>query len=440
LLFQKNSLKVKISFWGKAMANSRKFSNRFLIVFSVLLAIPILFVTFFGLPPKGSRFCPTTSLDALIVAYDMGDLNALKPVAEKLSQKGHRVTLLGLGQAHKALQTPDKSPYVMTLSPGDNCTREQLLTDKELKTLVDTYQPKIVLTGMAAAAQAQILNTYQNQAFTIAYYDNFEDPKTKDFINPFMKQIQLKKLFAFYLPSEVTKAFFKSFVQSFKACQGTAQVVVGNPSFEGWDRVFAETNAQELRTKLAIPKDKKIIVFAGGYDATYALFFKVFVAGIKDKANLDVVVTHHPKTDGHVEEDIIKEAGALNVRLLKASTLSPEEAKLFTTPTLSTIADIVACHQSSVGLQALYKEKPVLFVADPKTYKNFLIEQGLAAIAGTPAEVKEAIEKILAPTNQNRPSLAKIGIPTGATDRIVEQIETLLKESTPLAQFLKECA
>lgn len=422
------------------MLNSRKFSNRFLIVFSVLLAIPILFVVFYGLPNKGCRLCQATNLDTLIVTYDMGDLNALKPVAEKLNQKGHRIALLGLGQSYKVLQTPNKPAYVMSLSPGENCEREQLLTEAEVKTLVKAYQPKIVLTGIAAAAQAQVLNAYQNKAFTIAYYDNFEDPKTKDFIIPFMKQIRLKKLFAFYLPSETTKNFFKSFLKDFPECNATAQVVVGNPSLEAWDRIFAETNTRDLRTKLAIPLDKKIIVFAGGYDPTYATFFKVFVAGVKDKANLQILVTHHPKTDGHIEEDIIKEAGALNIRLLKASTLSPEEAKLFTTSTLSTIADIVACHQSSVGLQALYKERPVLFVADPKTYKNFLIEQGLAAIAGTPEEVKEAIEKILAAANQNRPSLAKIGIPSGATDRIVEQLETLLKDSPSLTQFLKKCA
>jgi hypothetical protein len=293
---------------------------------------------------------------------------------------------------------------------------------------------------MAAAAQAQILNTYQNKALTIAYYDNFEDPQTKDYIKPFMKQIHIKKLFAFYLPSEVTKGFFKPFLKELKACSETAQTVVGNPSLEAWDRIFAETNPALLRTKLGIPAGKKVIIFAGGYDTSYATYFKIFVEGVKDQTDIQVLVTHHPKTDGEVEENIIKEAGAQNVRLLKASSLSAEEAKLFTTPALSTIADLVACHQSSVGLQALYKGKPILFIADPKTYKNFLIEQKLASVADTPAAVKDAIGKIILAANQNRPSLAKIGIPAGATDIIVERLETALKEPVQLAQFLKKCA
>jgi hypothetical protein len=424
------------------MSGNYKFRNRLLILFSLIL-IPILFVAFYGMPGfiKGCKHCQTTTeLDSLIVAYDMGDLNALKPVAAKLNEKGHRIALLGLGQAHKALQTPDKPAYVMTLSPAETFPREQLLTETEMKTLMDTCQPKIVLVGMASAAQAQILNAYQNKAITIAYYDNFENPRKKEYIKPFIQQIQLKKLFAFYLPSEVTKGFFKTFLKDLNTCNSTAQVVVGNPSLEEWDRIFAETNPTLLRTKLGIPTDKKVIIFAGGYGGSYEIHFKIFVEGVKDQSDIQVLVTHHPKTDGHVEEDIIKEVGAPNVRLLKASSLLAEDAKLFTTPALSTIANLVACNESSVGLQAFYKGKPVLFVADPKSYRNFLIEQGLSSIVWTPTGVKEAINKISADTTQNRLSLAKIGIPTGATDRIVEALEAILKEPTQLKQFLKKCA
>jgi hypothetical protein len=396
------------------------------------LAIPTV-VGWLGLSCffKPVEFRKTAELDCLIVAYDMGDLNGLAPVAERMDAKGYRIRLMGLGQAHKSLHGQNPPAYLADLAPGDALAREQRLAGLQVKEITAAYQPRIILTGMACAAQAQLINAFDRNALPIAFYDNVEDPRGKSYLRPFMEEIRLKAPFTFFLPSERTERLFRSYLDDLRAPPGIRLAVTGNPALAAWDRAFAGTDPHLLRAALAIPAGRKVLVFAGGYEPDYADSFRIFIQGIKGRPDLQALVVPHPKTDGLIEEAIIRSEAAGNVQLLKPADLSPRQAALCTMPALAMLADLVVCSQSSVGLQARYLGKPVLYVADPRSYRNFLIEDGLAAIAHTPGEVAKVVAMTLAADTRSLPSLAAAGIPPDPIGRMVADLEAMLKHGEP---------
>ncbi len=165
----------------------------------------------------------------------------------------------------------------------------------------------------------------------------------------------------------------------------------------------------------------QVIVFAGGYDDTYEQFFRVFAQATQklDNNRTKVLVTYHPKTNGELEKRIIAEYG------LKETVRVIEKGD-FSTAELCTIASLLACHKSTVGMQALYAGIPVVYVAQKGQYTNFPIQQNLAHQAETSDEVAQVVQLILSNSNDNRASLSKLGIPTNASEKIANHLARLL--------------
>jgi hypothetical protein len=353
------------------------------------------------------------NLDGLLVAYDLGDLQALQPVAEALHVRGHRIGLLGLGQAGKELNRSVKKPYGLAFTRTAELGREQRLTASELGSITGAHAPRWCLAGMASAAQAQILNAYGQRAVAMAYYDNVEDPRNKAYIVPFMNEIRLDLLRKLLVPTEFTRRYCVSYL---KDSPGVAVELTGNPGFETWSRTFAQTDPARLRARLGIPAGRPVVLFAGGYDPGYPVYFRIFIQGVKGNPGIQVLASPHPKTDGQVERAIVREEGARNVRIQPGA-----EGGL---AALAALSDLVVCHQSSAGFQAWCQNRPVVFVADPGTYANALTEQGLAAIAGTPGAVGRAVAAALAQGRSARP-VPPEGVPADATRRMVELLEAV---------------
>ncbi|MCA0370340.1 MAG: hypothetical protein LCH26_04460 [Proteobacteria bacterium] len=359
--------------------------------------------------------------DVLFVTYDMADLNALKAVAGAFRPERPAPCFLAFGQA-RAKMMGDPRLVLTQMGAGEVSAwpRERLLSQEDLDQ-VNALGPKVVVTGMASALQAQLLGSASHKAF--AFYDNF-DPivdaagNGKEYIQAFLDQsVRAEMPFTYLVPSDATGASFDDDPRT----KGKEKVTVGQPVLEEWETLFKDTDKDALRGELGIAPSRRVIVFAGGYDATYEPFFTLFVDTMKDMVdaqNLEVLITYHPKGGGVLERRLVQEAASPHIRVIES-----EDKGGVATNKLATLASVFMCHKSSLGPQAISQGLPMLYVADPKDYTNLVLEKGLARIAGTKADLRARLEELLQ-AGQPPVSLAPLGLPEKkAGTEIVRLIE-----------------
>ncbi|WP_163369435.1 hypothetical protein [Endozoicomonas acroporae] len=324
-------------------------------------------------------FAPTSySSDAdyiktavLFVAYDQGESNAFLRIQEKLKNANIPYRILAMGRAAEVFKNdPALIPFDrLTHNEALYENRDHLLNQKLVYQLAESISTKIVYTGMASRAQAQIANIWERRgARVIAFYDNFEPVDSISYVQPFLEE--LSYLDEFHVPSKTTALSF----QSIAASLGAAVTVTGQPALEDWDKVYDETDIFLLRDTLNIHPAQPVVLFAGDYSSSYPKAFQTFIAATRKLPNILFLVSYHPKFDGELERRIIEAQSDGNVHLLHHGTYS--------TASLSTIASAVIVHKSSVAQQAIYRGKPVIYVAD-EDYQNLMLTEQLAIRASS---------------------------------------------------------
>ena len=354
-----------------------------------------------------------TSVDVLFCAYDMGESNAFNKLMSELDKQKITYKILALG---KSLDVFNQHPNLIKIDlPDVKSNREQTLGSDHLELIKNTVHPKIIIAGMSSVVQAQLLNSFRDAAYTVAFYDNFDDPESKEYIQPFLKTIG--KIDEYFLPSETTLPGF----QRSDVTRLAKLSVLGQPVLEDWDDTFVKTDKLELRSRLHVSSMDKVLLFVGGYDDTYKDYFRLFVKAMKSfetDSDLKVFVTYHPKTKGEAEKLIITEEGARNIKIIEQD--GPSTAQI------ATISDVLLCHKSSVGIQALYIGLPVVYVVKKGDLNNFAINQGLAYEVEDLETLTDTVKNILSAANSNKAPLKSLGIPKEATKKITERIKTLL--------------
>ncbi len=331
--------------------------------------------------------CTTTrlqqpSVDVVFIAYDQGESNAFKPLESTLIAKGISYNILAIGRAAEIFAS---HPRKLSIPPVDEVTlkenRKTPLSPETIKAITRSISPFIVYTGMASTAQAQLANAFKKQgSYSIAFYDNFDSPLRQPYLTPFLEEIHHPD--EFHVPSVPTSQSFAGI-----ALANQARIIVtGQPALESWDEIYKNTNETKLRRELGLNPNDPVVLFAGGYDDGYEQSFRVFMEATKQLPDITFLVTHHPKYSGQLESRIINAFGSKNVRLI------PKEVA--NTASASKLALAIATHKSTVGAQALYKGKPVIYIA-AQGYSNFLIEGGLADRTFTPRETAAAIKSAI---------------------------------------------
>jgi UDP-N-acetylglucosamine 2-epimerase len=196
--------------------------------------------------------------------------------------------------------------------------------------------------------------------------------------------------------------------------------VVGQPSLESWLRLSQKTVSQEIYLRQGIGQHQKVIVFAGQYGDGYKEVVQSFLAQANKETladeNLTVVVSPHPRTSGELERKLIDNID--NDRLLLA-------VADLTTAELAAIASVVITWTSTVGVQAAFMGKPVIYYS-PKSdgFRNDLIENDIAKKATPdtfPRVLRETfLDRINGAAMRNRLKLMGYGI--DASDAIAEEI------------------
>ncbi len=369
------------------------------------VSIILSFLWLFFTPMSHSSEASYIKTAILFVAYDQGESNAFIRVQEKLKGANIPYRILAMGRAAEVFKNDPALIQIDDLTHNEALfdNRNHPLNQTLVYRLTERISAKIVYTGMASRAQAQIANIWDRRgARVIAFYDNFEPVDSVNYVQPFLEE--LSYIDEFHVPSKRTATSFENIAQSL----GAKITVTGQPTMEDWDRIYAETDTFLLRNTLNIHPNQAVVLFAGDYSKGYPRAFQTFIEATKMLPDILFLVTHHPKFDGGLEKRIIDSHSAGNVHLLRYGTYS--------TATLSTIASAVIVHKSSVAQQAIYRGKPVVYVTD-QNYQNLMLTEHLAIRASTSKPLAVMIRAHI--LGYRPPAIAeKLGIPDAPSKTI----------------------
>ncbi|AXA34149.1 hypothetical protein [Francisella adeliensis] len=323
--------------------------------------------------------------NVLFLSYDYGDTNAFKELFSKLKKVNYEI--IGIGKA-KDLFTNNVVNDAKCLQDFNNDdlikSRATRISKKNLDCLKNSLnsKPDIIVSGMSSAALAEILNSFKDVK-KIAYYDNFDPyPKndSKYYTHDFIKTVY-KPLDKLLISAKVTEnSFLQKHSNLFKAIE-----VVGNPSILEWQRTNNCLSKENLLNELEVPKDKKVIIFAGDTTDDYKEAFYNFATAIKNSQSDEIIVSYHPKTTGDFERNVKEVLNIDNMIIADADN------KDYSTICLSTLGPLFVVHKSSMGVQALSIPKNVIYIADNK-YENKAIKCNLADLVYSPEDISNSIK------------------------------------------------
>lgn len=352
--------------------------------------------------------------DVLIVTNDLGDMADLIEVADRLTKTQVSLKIAAIGTSAEKL---GKDPRYVDLSSV--CKLEARLkgkldpslrlAEKDVQNIRDSVKAKVCLIGMSHRVLADLSMALAPSTTVIAYYDNL-DPMTKAaYVQPFL--MAEKRVDFYLLPSQKTLEISR---ETGLLREDNVRVV-GKPSLEEAvkaARTFPSEQAQKIFEKFELsPLASPVILFAGGRDEAYKAFFPIFVEGIKT-LDVQVWLTYHPATDASFEKEIITREGTTNIKLIQK-----DETLGLTNPTaqLLPFAKVMACVQTSADLIAARLGVPLLYV-NKRTYHPTLLDLG--ALASTPAEVRETLQRLLEKAPKIDLEGGSIGLPEAATKTI----------------------
>ena len=353
----------------------------------------------------------------LIFVYDAGETLGLLPIAplleiEKIDVRWVPLTpwsLRVIKQEHKSYVEPpdlDNLPQIKDREAEGNI-------DFWLR-LIAEEKPDLVIVGLVSRVQEQLAQELKVLGIrTVGFYDAF-DPTTRDTI---VWRVA-NQVDTVWVPTETIQRNLNDL--------GLRKVkVMGQPSLETWYRLAGNVKSSSLYTRLQIPRGKKILLFAGQYGEGYKEILEAFLRAahieLDRQKDLYLVLSYHPKTGGELEREAIQKYSHPRLMLMPQGLSTAE---------LATVSSAVITWRSTVGIQAAFLGKPVLyFNFNLHDYTNNLIEKGLA-FASTPSTFSTTLQLALTRRNDslaNRMRLAKLGYVINADRKIASEIVRLVR-------------
>ena len=384
-------------------------------------------------PANKSRAVPATAVDVLFIAYDYGESLAFKSALARLKSKTVNVRILTFGAADRAFRdVPEATQLISLLTTQQKLQHESLLNSLEtqrtttlpvelLEYVVSKWQPQVVVTGMASTAQAQLTNKFAlKNAYTVAFYDNFDNPVIQSFVQPWLAStLGVNEIF---IPGDyLIKDFLK-----IKALSSSEITVTGQPALDQWIQSAKYFNKEQIFEKLNIAKNSRVVTFAAGYDQSSLNWADKFIEAATERPDLVFFIALHPKMDNRSDAPLVKKvAGLKNVKIAPPSV---------TTEELVSVSALLATHKSTVGIKAAYLGVPVLYVAEDN-YDNVLISHDLAKRASSWSEIVNAIHYLLDYPDKKQLSFKKLGIPLDSVPHFDDRLLTLLGHTTKKANM-----
>ncbi|HNA62856.1 MAG TPA: hypothetical protein PKW79_07250 [Rhabdochlamydiaceae bacterium] len=330
------------------------------------------FITLFGL--LFSTLTAAQSCDTLFVLQDAGETNALIPVIEQSEQNHDNFAILVGGVAAEIIgKHPTLKHHTITYPQlqideklDKAWKRDQKISEVSLFKIKNAFPAKKIVSGVAFEFQGQLLEC--SEVPTFAYWDNINFQGT----DPYFQTAKKVAILADHLmvPSN-----------SFRVMYPNA-AVVGQPTFEAWKADLEQINPKAVRSKLPFSTPSPIIVFVGGYGDEYNQALSQFLDAAENFPTYTILLSVHPKFEGKVEKKELAKRSLPHVHIV--DQISSMEA--------IALADTVVCHQSSVGVQAAFADKSVIYwIPEDQTYTNPLIEQKITPKASNSEDLKIAL-------------------------------------------------
>lgn len=389
--------------------------GRTYLIFGTILS---LLMSFASLGNTGSATSPQPKV--LILVYDAGETLGLLPIAPLLETKKIDVRWVPLTPWSVRVLEQEHKPYV---KPPADLDQMSHIKDRENEVDIDFWskliaeeKPNLVIVGLVSRVQEQLARKLRTLGIeTVGFYDAF-DPTTRDTI-VWRVASQMDTV---WVPTETIERNLNDLgVRNVK--------VMGQPSVETWYRLAAKINSASLYARLHIAPGKRILLFAGQYGEGYAEILEAFLRAALvelDRHNdMYLVLSYHPKTSGEVEQAAIQKHPHPRLMLMPQGVSTAE---------LATVSSAVITWRSTVGVQAAFLGKPVLyFNFKANDYTNNLIEKGLA-FASTPETFGAALQQALTRRKDslaNRKSLVKLGYVIDADRKIASEIVRLVRRA-----------
>lgn len=331
----------------------------------------------------------------LFVFYDAGETRALTPVLEVFEQNGIDFRVLVMGTAREEAGPKKFSAKRIDLQDigveeqvDKSWPRTKALSEASLQKIASKVIASNVVVGTASKIQEQIILSYPRSR-TFAYWDNFNyDPNNPAFETAYKVQAAASKVIcpSQYIKNELMHGHPEKYM------------IGGQPTLDVWkeETAYAEQHRDELLKEMGLQSGGgKVVVFIGGYGEKFEKASQLFLqcqTWLKDHG-YQVNVQMHPKVG--------------NNRVPTSQAVG--------------VSDYVVCYDSTVGYQALFFNKNVIFAipeGDPAT--NFAIKMGFADKA---SNVKEFADQVTAAQQRPVRDFYKlIGVPKNSTDTIVEML------------------
>ncbi|MBI4126401.1 MAG: hypothetical protein HY465_02800 [Deltaproteobacteria bacterium] len=384
---------------------------------SYVLALVLLLQTSFSFAADKPK-----KVDVLFVLYDAGETLALQPVMEQLDQTDISYRVLAVATAHTLSKNHPHSLdskqdcRIKARIDATHWQRDTSLGDDDLEYAETCVTPRLVITGMASRFQEQLAERFQKNKITTAGYYDALSPMTRDAVGCTMTD----KL------SEVLVSS-KKITESIRACSSSVRItVIGQPTLDTWQEALANTNIAALRTTLKLKKEWPTILYAGGYGEDYAEAFTLFAQAAKKLSDMNLLVSLHPKSDGALEKRILRKRrpSFLTERVkILPKTISTMQA--------ATIADVIVTWRSTVGVQALFMGKPVIYLDVPgSSFTNIALDQKWSRKVSTPEDFQTALHKQLRRRKQKVDNaFEQAGVPEHGAAVMSDWIQQTLKRN-----------
>ena len=312
---------------------------------------------------------PPPSASVAFVVFDAGETLGLLPVAASLRSTGTEVTWLPLTPwAAELLSANGEPSYPLP----DGASGMSHVQDRNAVSEVGYWEevlignpPALVVLGMVSVAQGQISDRLRDAGIsTRGFFDGFQPPTPGSIgaeTAPSYDEI--------WVPTDRVREGFQAL--------GLGALVVGQPSLESWRRAAEEVDRDAVRRRQGIGAADHILLFAGQYGPGYEEVLGSFLGAIQELLVSDssgiLVLSPHPRTDGTAERSALEKAG------LPRAVMAVEG---ISTMELATTSDVILTWNSTVGVQAAFMGKRVVYFEPPKDFDSDLVERGIAVVAG----------------------------------------------------------
>lgn len=364
--------------------------------------------TFYLLPQKTKAFIDRE--DITFILYDAGESKALIPVFDILEECGLNFHILAFATSSRLVKDYQKRVIDLSKKLGkkpysSQWLREEKLSEKQLEIIFNSLNTNYVVTGMVSSLQQQISKNLKKKGiFVVGYYDSFSPITTGSISYSFLHCLD-----EVLLPSEDIAENIQNLFPQLRV------LVVGQPSIETWQKMIKEGFNENK--KFNFNRDGRFtIIYVGGYGHNYSEAFQLFLDSVENELECRIIISLHPKVNGDIEKELLSKKSYPHIEIL---------SKEIPTNCAVLYADLVVTQCSTVGVQAIFIEKPVIFLdVKDSTFNNVAIKNGWAQKISS----KEEFLKVLSlgvedPSKPTKCIFKQGGIPKKASTLIFNAIQ-----------------